>query len=137
MGLTADMTRRQALLAMGAMAMAACFSDRPDGGTGPDDGTVIDMTNQLTFSPERVEIRVGDRVTWRNTSDIVHTATCDPDQAADPSNVSLPAGAAAWDSGILTSGSEFSRVFDVPGEYRYICLPHEPQGMFGTIVVSS
>ncbi len=29
----------------------------------------------------------------------------------------------------------FSRTFDEPGTYRYICIPHEGAGMVGTVVV--
>jgi plastocyanin len=138
MDLTREMTRRQAVMALGATALAACFSDRPDDGMGPDgEGTVIEMTNQLTFSPETVTIEVGGRVTWKNTSDVFHTATGDPDQAVDPANVRLPAGADPWDSGGITAGGEYSRTFDVPGEYRYFCIPHEQAGMVGTVFVGS
>ncbi len=137
MDLNSKLTRREALLAVGATALAACFSDRPEDTTGPDgEGTVVEMTEQLVFSPERIEIRVGDRVTWRNTSDFVHTATCDPDRAEDPDSVRLPAGADPWHSGDVTAGAEYGRTFDVPGEYRYFCVPHESSGMIGTIVVS-
>ena len=138
MELTRRMTRRQAVAAMGATALAACFSDRPEDGTGPGgEDTVIEMTNQLTFSPETVTIQVGSRVTWRNTSDVLHTATGDPAKAVDPSNVRLPQGADPWDSGGVTAGVEYSRTFDIPGEYRYFCIPHEQAGMVGTILVTS
>lgn len=138
MDLTLDMTRRQAVLAIGAAAAAACFSDRPEDGTGPgDEGTVIEMTDQLTFSPESVTIPSGGRVTWRNTSDVLHTATGDPARAADPAHASLPPGVAPWDSGGVTAGAEYSRTFDVPGEYRYFCIPHEGVGMLGTIIVTA
>lgn len=136
MDLTNNMTRRQAVLALGAAAVAACFSDRPEDGTGPNGGTEVEMTNQLTFSPETVTIEAGGTVTWRNTSDVLHTATGDPDQAVDPDNVRLPQGADPWDSGGVTPGSDYSRTFDVPGEYRYFCIPHELAGMVGTIIVT-
>ena len=134
----AELTRRQALVAMAATALAACFSDRPDDGTGVDgEGTIVEMTNQLTFDPETVTIEVGGRVTWRNVSDgIPHTATCDPDEANDPSHVQLPSGAQPWDSGTIVSGGEYTRTFVVPGEYHYFCIPHEGQGMLGTIIVN-
>lgn len=137
MDLTVRLTRREALLALGATALAACFSDRPT--TGPDgEGTVVEMTNQLTFSPETVTIQAGEQVTWRNVSDgIPHTATGDPDLADDPSNVTLPEGAAPWNSGTVAAGGEYTRTFEVPGEYRYFCDPHETQGMIGTVMVTA
>lgn len=127
-------TRREALAALGALALAACFSDRstdPDGG----EGVRIDMVD-LAFEPATVTISVGERVAWHNTGQLVHTATCDPSKANDSASVQLPAGAAAWDSGAVAVGSTFGHTFEVPGEYRYFCIPHEAQGMLGTIIVS-
>ncbi len=76
-------------------------------------------------------------MTFRNTSAAVeHTATCDPAEASNPDNVSLPANATAWDSGVVPAGGQFSHTFTVAGQYRYFCIPHELQGMLGTINVS-
>jgi len=131
------MTRREALAAVVVTAIAACTSDRPTEPTVDGDGNVVQMTNQIRFSPATLNISVGDKVTFRNTSTgIVHTATCDPAKAANASDVSLPAGAAAWDSGSLASGGEFTQTFTVAGQYRYFCIPHETLGMLGTINVS-
>lgn len=137
MNLTGKMNRREAVALLGATALAACFSDRPDSTGVNGDGMVVEMRDTLAFSPRTLNIQVGDRVTWRNTSSFVHTATCDPALANDPSHVQLPEGAEAWDSGDVAGGGTFSRTFDVAGEYQYVCLPHEQQGMLGTIVVSS
>ena len=129
-------TRREALLAMGVGALAACVSDRP---TEPDgeEGTIVDMTDQLTFDPVSVTIRAGETVTFKNSSAFAHTATGDPSKANDPSHVRLPAGAAAWDSGAIGAGGQFNQRFDVVGEYRYFCIPHESQGMLGTVTVTA
>lgn len=131
------LTRREALAAIGATVLAACFSDRP-GSTDPGGGTVVEMTEQLTFSPATVTISVGESVTWKNVSDgIPHTATCDASKAADPANIQLPAGADPWDSGSMSPGDEFTHTFDVPGRYDYVCLPHETLDMLGTVIVNS
>jgi plastocyanin len=129
------MTRREALVAAVVSVFAACTSDRP---TEPDDegDFVVGMTNQLTFSPATLNISAGDTVTFRNTSSIAHTATCDPSKAVNAASVSLPTGAGAWDSGTLTANGEFNHTFTVAGQYRYFCIPHELQGMVGTINVS-
>lgn len=135
----ARLTRREALVAMGAALLAACFSDRP-GPTGDGNGQhegPVEMRPNLTFFPATVTIQAGESVTWRNTSGFFHTATGDPSKAIDPSHVSLPEGADPWDSGLVGAGEEFTRTFDVPGEYRYFCDPHELQEMVGTIVVLS
>jgi plastocyanin len=134
---TGVMNRRDALAAMAVSAVAACTSDRPTDPDGSGD-EVVAMTNNLTFSPATLNISVGETVTFRNTSSggIIHTATCDPAKATNPANVSLPAGAAVWDSGSLAPGGEFNHTFTVAGQYRYLCRPHELQAMLGTINVS-
>jgi plastocyanin len=99
----------------------------------------IEMTNELRFSPDNITITKGQTVTWVNSSDMPHTATGDPAQnpVADqfPDYATLPAGAEAWDSGILQPGESFSYTFDVEGTYNYFCLPHVLAGMTGTITV--
>jgi plastocyanin len=75
----------------------------------------------LTFSPATVTIQAGETVQWKNTSKVMHTAT------------SL--GPAAFDSGTIDPGKSYSRKFDKPGTYKYFCIPHEKQGMTGTVIV--
>lgn len=137
---TSPITRRESLVALGATLLAACFSDRPDptgNGNGNGSGLEVEMTPQLTFEPATVTIEAGQAVTWRNTSSFFHTATGDGSKANDPSLVALPEGASPWDSDVVNAGEEFTRTFDVPGEYRYFCIPHEAQDMVGSIVVLS
>lgn len=125
-------------MALGATLLVACFSDRPDPtGNGNGDGVVVEMTPQLTFEPRTVTIDAGEAITWRNTSVVFHTATGDASKAVDPAHVRLPEGASPWDSDAVGAGEQFTRTFDVPGEYRYICIPHEAQDMVGSIVVLS
>ena len=50
-------------------------------------------------------------------------------------NVRLPAGADTFDSGDIGPGGSFTWTFTEPGEYRYICIPHEGAAMTGTITV--
>ncbi|NIP57586.1 MAG: copper-binding protein [Gemmatimonadetes bacterium] len=94
------------------------------------------MTNSLRYGPGTLRVSVGETVTWRNTSDLIHTVTADPEKAMDVANVRLPEGAETFDSGNLRPGETFSHTFRVPGEYVYFCIPHEAAGMVGRIVVS-
>jgi plastocyanin len=48
--------------------------------------------------------------------------------------VSVPAGTKEWDSGFVGEGESFSRTFQKPGTYRYICIPHEGAKMVGSVV---
>lgn len=122
---------------MAALAVAACFSERPDDPTGPGgDAVVVEMTDQLTFSPRTATARRGQDVLWRSVSAFVHTATGDPAKARDVANVTLPAGADPWDSGGIAADGAFRMAFGVAGTYAYVCLPHEAQGMVGTLVVT-
>nr|MDP8994571.1 plastocyanin/azurin family copper-binding protein [Pseudomonadota bacterium] len=59
----------------------------------------------------------------------------DPGLAADPANVQLPEGAETIHSGEIEAGRVWQRTFTVPGTYRYVCLPHERQGMIATVIV--
>lgn len=130
------LSRREALAAGASVFVAACFSDRPDPTEPPQEGDVIvEMTPQLTFDPDPVRISSGQAIVWRNVSSFPHTATGDASEARDGSNVVLPEGAEPWNSGVLTGGQEFRRVFTVPGQYRYFCIPHEQQDMVGRIIV--
>ncbi|MGI8483425.1 MAG: cupredoxin domain-containing protein [Thermomicrobiales bacterium] len=70
---------------------------------------------------------------------VPHTATGDPEQnpvaASHPEYIALSDGAAPWGSDLLQPSDSYSYIFDVPGEYKYICIRHVMSGMRGTIVV--
>lgn len=101
---------------------------------------IVKMTNQLRFEPDHLTIRAGETVLWLNDSVLPHTATGDPAQnpvaASHPEYIALPGGAEAWGSPLLQPGESFQHAFLVPGEYRYICIPHVLSGMRATIVVT-
>lgn len=101
----------------------------------PSRSVTVSMTDNLTFEPAEVVVKVGGKVTWVNDSTMDHTSTANRKKAADPSNVELPQGADKWNSGFIKEGERFSLTFDVPGTYRYFCIPHEKVGMLGTITV--
>jgi plastocyanin len=144
------MRRLALLVAAAAAALTGCGGgdDEPDGGSaerGPattetapaqgGDGANVDMNDQLAFDPKEIEVSVGETVTWKNVGKVAHTVTADKSKASDPSLVSVPAGTKEWDSGFVNEGQSFSRRFDKPGAYRYICIPHEGARMVGTVVV--
>ena len=97
---------------------------------------LVEMNDELLFVPERLTLSVGDTVVWRTVGTIPHTSTCDEDEANQPEeHVERPEGAEPWNSGIVEQGEEYSRVFTVPGEYTYFCIPHEAAGMIGYLTV--
>ena len=70
------------------------------------------------FSPDEVDVAVGDTVTWMNTDSVSHTSTSDR---------------SGWDSGVVAPGGRFSFAFQTAGTYQYHCAIHP--GMVGTVVV--
>ncbi len=119
-----------------AVLLAACGSSGPAyEAPGPDVAATVEITSKLSFEPAEITIRVGDKVEWRNTSDLVHTVTADPRITADASNVELPEGARPFNSAAIPAGQVFRHTFTVPGTYRYLCLPHAGQKILGTVVV--
>jgi plastocyanin len=137
-----SLTRRQLVSRVGVLAGAfgvtsllqACGSSA-DSRQVQDDEPVVEMTDEMTFEPDLLTIETGQSVIWRNAGTMVHTTTADPDKAQRLEHVSLPEGAAGWDSGLLRAGESWRHTFEVPGEYTYFCIPHESAGMVGRIVV--
>jgi plastocyanin len=97
---------------------------------------VVGMTSTFNYKPEKVTVKVGDTIEWKNTSLITHTVTADPAFARDRSHVLLPAGVAPFNSGEMPRHATFRYTFTVPGLYRYFCIPHEKMGMVGEVVVT-
>jgi plastocyanin len=102
-------------------------------GGGP--AATVGMTNTLEFDPDTVRVQVGETVRWTNSSIIVHTVTADPDEATKDESVRLPEAAAPFDSGDMDPKATFQHTFEVPGTYRYFCIPHEGTKMYGTVIV--
>lgn len=92
-----------------------------DGGAAPSQPEdrssgveVVEMNNRLRFLPDPVRIRPGDTVLWRNSSDLIHTVTADPDRAARSESVRLPSTAESFHSGDIRPGGEFRHAFPFP-----------------------
>ncbi len=101
----------------------------------PQDGQVVAMTNGLRFVPSEITIDVGDTVQWKNRSDLVHTVTDVPDRAVRQGDAALPPGAQPFNSGDIKPGETYSHTFEVAGTYKYLCIPHEADGMLGQVIV--
>ncbi|MDS0298466.1 plastocyanin/azurin family copper-binding protein [Halogeometricum sp. S1BR25-6] len=133
-------SRRRVLAGAGSVAaagLAGCLSSAE----GDYD---VGMT-AVAFDPPSVTVSVGEEVVWRNTSSRGHTVTAYGDEIPDDADFfasggyeSEQAAREAYNQnvgGLIDSGQNYSHTFEVPGEYRYLCVPHESQGMVGTIVV--
>jgi hypothetical protein len=76
-------------------------------------------------------ISVGDEVVWTFNGFYPHTTTeCGGDSNCDNANPTP-----LWDSGSLSNGQTYSRVFNTPGVYLYQCNIHG-SGMRGQITVA-
>jgi len=106
-------------------------------------GEIVEVSagpeGRLRFRPETVEISAGDTVRWTFDSP-GHNVTTLPGSSE---KVTIPEGAELFASyegdqhfAINEVGTTFEHTFTVPGEYVYVCAPHEDQGMVGTVVVS-
>jgi plastocyanin len=73
---------------------------------------------RFAFDPARIEILVGDSVTWTNDDLAPHTAT-----AVD----------GAWDTGALDRGDAGRITFETAGEHPYFCAFHPH--MKGAVIV--
>ena len=88
----------------------------------PENSTVVRIVANAgsnSFSPNPVEVKVGETVTWINDDSGRHTVTSKD---------------GVFDSGMMGKGQSFSFTFDKAGEYPYFCSPHP--GMVGTVVVT-
>ena len=98
---------------------------------------VVKMTDKPPmYKPLKVSIKVGQTVEWVNNAETLHSVTTDPDSAQKPTDVSSPPGAQPFDSGFMKPGMTFDYTFTVAGTYKYLCLPHEKDGMIGYVMVS-
>ncbi len=106
----------------GGQGMAGVVHVQTDAPPPPPPNSVSVTTPGLTFSPERVEIRVGWTVIWE-FSGTTHNVTFE-DKA--------PPGGNIPDS---PPGTVHSRTFPVAGDYDYECTMHD--GMKGRVRVQS
>lgn len=91
--------------------------------------------SDMGFVPQTLIVNTGERVTWKNSSEVTHNVVADPSKALYRVDVKLPSGVSPFGSGYLQPGQSFSHTFELPGVYHYVCTLHEGSGMKGTIIV--
>jgi len=74
--------------------------------------------DNFTFGPEKLTVKAGTTVTWKNEDDIPHT---------------VASSTKAFKSHALDTDDTFSFTFTTPGTYEYFCSLHPH--MVGTVVV--
>ena len=99
----------------GAEAKAtAVETDTKDAGLkqAPHPADVTVNIDNFTFSPAKLTVAAGTKVTWINHDDVPHTAT-----SSDKPRL--------FDSKTLDTDDQFSFVFTAPGTYDYFCALHK------------
>jgi plastocyanin len=104
---------------------------------GQTAAATVTMTDANKFEPDKVKIKVGDTVEWKNTAKVAHTVIDDPKVAQKKGDVERPMGAEMFNSGPIAPGTSWYYTFEMPGTYKYICGPHETVGMKGEVVVKN
>src|SRR5579863_7730628 len=117
-------SRRRTILRLAivvlAMAAAAALALLPNPARAAGNPIVIKMSDKAPFyAPVKVSIKVGDSVQWVNDGQTVHSVSTAAANAQNSKDTSMPKGAAAFDSGFIPPGGDFSYTFTVPGTYRY------------------
>jgi plastocyanin len=83
---------------------------------GPGSASVQMLDNY--YAPKSVTVTAGSTVTWTNGGRAMHTVTAKDD---------------SYDSGLVAAGGRYSRTYDDPGAYPYVCTLHP--GMEGVVLV--
>jgi len=99
-------------------------SDAVNVSIAPGASTLTDKA----FSPNPVEVKVGQKVVWTNDDTLQHTIT-----SGSPGS---PDSGKEFDSGltkILNNGDTFEHTFTTAGEFPYYCQLHPNQ--VGTVIV--
>jgi plastocyanin len=125
---------RAASLALSLVLLGAC------GGGSAGEVTAVPGR---AFDPVDITVAVGETVTWTIDSDDAHTVTAydgsvpgSADYFASGNFASEDAAREDLAEGLLKRGDTFEFTFDEPGTYEYFCIPHEDDGMKGTVTVT-
>ena len=88
---------------------------------------IVGIDGDESYSPNPIEISVGQTVSWFNGDAISHTVTSgevdDPDEGV------------LFESGAIIPYADYSLTFSEPGEFDYYCIYHPT--MVGEIIVNS
>ncbi|GAB7094718.1 hypothetical protein JCM30237_18710 [Halolamina litorea] len=131
-----DLSRRTLLSRAGVAAAATTALAGCSGGESTEtedfDGEIVEVGPDArnifspgTGDPLRIPAGTAVRWVWRSANHNVAVR----DQPDD----------AEWggDPDIHHSGHTYDFTFEVPGEYHYVCEPHEGMGMVGDVIVES
>lgn len=118
--------RIRTIFVAAALVGVACFSERSAAPSEPigdpcdaaEAPRGVVLIRDFGFQPAQIRVREGASVRWVNCDPEAHTST---------------AGAGAWNSGTISPGAAYTRVFERAGSFDYHCEPHP--FMRGRVVV--
>lgn len=96
------------------------------------------------FEPAEITVTTGETVVWGNSSSRPHSVTAYENGIPEGADYFASGGFESQrtaedgyfdDRGVVDPGETYEHAFEVPGTYRYFCIPHEPAGMKGAVVV--
>lgn len=103
-------------------------------GVGAAETFVVEMrtvSGVPSFVPDDLTIQIGDTVEWVNMDLQLEHSTASGAGSADPTY------GVEWQSGLLRYGETYEHTFRTAGTYEYFSIPHEFEGMFGIVRVTS
>jgi plastocyanin len=113
--------------------------------SGAVETSTVEMNDELGYAPKTIQVSIGTEVTWTNVGTIGHTVTAYEDEIPEDATYFASGGydseQAAKDGysdgqgGNVPEGESFSHTFETTGTYEYYCIPHEMNGMVGTVEV--
>ncbi|EMA24811.1 plastocyanin/azurin family copper-binding protein [Haloarcula argentinensis] len=122
-------------------------TESSDGGSGSEwtETSTVEMTDELAYEPKKIQVEAGTTVTFENVGSIGHTVTAYEDKLPDGADYFASGGfdsqQAAKDGysngqeGNIPKGESYEVTLETTGTYEYYCIPHEMNGMVGTIKV--
>jgi plastocyanin len=87
----------------------------------PASGHLVTI-EQAGFTPQQINISVGESVTWTNSDKASHTVTS-WHVYQDETNSQRTDIGETWDSGFIEPGESYSRTFNQVGIYEYVSMP--------------
>jgi len=111
------------------------------GGTG--ESADVQLVEGQRFAPAELTVAAGEEILLESRSPEEHTITAYGDQIPEGADYFASGGASSEDEarselagGLIGEGEDYAVTLDTPGTYNYFCIPHESQGMKGTITVT-
>lgn len=119
-----------------------------DGGDGSSDGertetNTVEMTDEPAYEPERIRVEAGTTVTFENVGNVGHTVTAYEDKLPEgaeyfasggfDSEEAASEGYGDGQEGNVPGGESYEHTFGTTGTYESYCIPHEMNGMVGSI----